>query len=157
MNIRRAQKKDIARIEELLYQVNSVHHNGRPDIFKRGGKKFTKKQLEEIFKNESTPVFVAVDDKDEVTGYVFCILRQHIDDNILTDIKTLFLDDFCVDEKCRAQGIGTELLNYVYGFAEEEGCYNVMLNVWNFNQSAMNFYTRNGMQPLRTYMEKIIK
>ena len=34
MNIRRAQEKDMKGINDLLYQVLMVHHNGRPDLFK---------------------------------------------------------------------------------------------------------------------------
>ena len=42
----------------------------------------------------------------EVCGYVFCIFRSHPADNILTDVKTLYLDDLCVDENARGQGVG---------------------------------------------------
>ncbi len=156
MQIRNAQIKDIPQIEKLLYQVNLIHHNGRPDIFKYGTEKYDENQLKEIFVNKNTPVFVATDDSDEVIGYAFCIIKQHKNDNILTDIKTLYLDDLCVDEKFRRGHIGTELLNYVFGYAKQNGCYNVTLNVWNLNQDALNFYVHSGMQPLKTYMEKII-
>ena len=79
MIIRKAQNKDIKRIGELLYQVNDVHYKGRPDLFVRDGRKYTDDELIEIFRNESTPVFVAVDDEDEVEGYAFCIehLMRH--------------------------------------------------------------------------------
>lgn len=157
MRIRIAQDKDIPSVESLLYQVNLIHHNGRPDIFKYGTAKYDENQLKEIFANKDTPVFVAADDSDKVRGYAFCIIQQHKNDNILTDIKTLYLDDLCVDEKYRREHIGTELLNYVFDYAKQIGCYNVTLNVWNLNQNALNFYSRSGMQPLKTYMEKIIK
>lgn len=157
MQIRKAQNKDIAKIGNLLCQVNLVHHNGRPDIFKCGTEKYTKDQLIEIFNNDKTPVFVATDDNDEVIGYVFCIIQQHENDNILTDIKTLYIDDLCVDEQYRREHIGTKLLDYAFDYAKQIDCYNVTLNVWNLNQNAMNFYKKSGMEPLKTYMEKIIK
>ncbi len=157
MRIRKAEQKDIKRVEELLFQVNLIHHNGRPDIFKYGREKYNENQLKEIFKNENTPVFVATDTKDEVIGYVFCIIQQHKNDNILKDIKTLYIDDLCVDNKCRREHIGTKLLNYVYDYAKQINCYNVTLNVWNLNQDALKFYKHNGMEPLKIYMEKIIK
>ena len=34
MNIRKAENKDIGKIEELLEQVREVHHEARPDLFK---------------------------------------------------------------------------------------------------------------------------
>ena len=60
-------------------------------------------QLKEMIADESRPIFVAVDAKNEVAGYAFCIFQQHINDNILTDIKTLYIDDLCVDEQIRGQ------------------------------------------------------
>jgi len=156
VEIRKARHEDIPRITELLYQVNLIHHNGRPDLFKYGTGKYNENQLKTIFSDGNTPVFVATDEKDEVTGYAFCIIQTHEDDNILTDVKTLYLDDLCVDEKYRGERIGTKLLNYVFDYAKQINCYNVTLNVWNLNQDALNFYMHSGMQPLKTYMEKII-
>ncbi len=156
MQIRKARLGDIPRIENLLYQVNLIHHNGRPDIFKYGTEKYNESQLKEIFADENTPVFVATDDNGEVLGYAFCIIQQHKDDNILTDIKTLYIDDLCVDERHRREHIGTKLLNFVYEYAKQINCYNVTLNVWSLNQDAMNFYTHSGMKPLKVYMEKIL-
>ena len=45
--IRNAVKKDIPKIYDLLLQVDLVHHNGRPDIFKIGAK-YSKEQLENM-------------------------------------------------------------------------------------------------------------
>ena len=100
MEIRRAKEKDMDRINELLRQVCMVHHKGRPDLFQgNNNRKYTDEQLMEIIKDDKRPVFVAVDENDEVMGYAFCMFQQHSNDNILTDIKTLYIDDLCVDEK----------------------------------------------------------
>ena len=96
MEIRRATAADIEGIDKLLYQVNMVHHNGRPDLFKAGGRKYTDEQLLALLADDTRPVFAAVDEAGHVLGYAFCILQQHPDDNILTDIKTLYIDDLCV-------------------------------------------------------------
>ena len=67
-NIRKAEEKDIKKIEDLLEQVNMVHHKGRPDLFKCGGKKYTQNELIDIFNNDKTPVFVYTADNDIVVG-----------------------------------------------------------------------------------------
>lgn len=157
MQIRRAQEKDIYRINELLYQVCMIHHNGRPDIFKKGARKYTDDELKAIFADSSKPVFVATDDDDIVVGYAFCIVTQKKDNNILTDIKTLYIDDLCVDETLRNQKIGSQLFEYVTEYAKKIGCYNVTLNVWCLNQNALKFYEHCNMTPLKIYMEKIIE
>ncbi|MBE6666719.1 MAG: GNAT family N-acetyltransferase [Ruminococcaceae bacterium] len=153
--IRFAQEKDIPRIGELLSEVDLVHHEGRPDIFKIG-RKYDNGQLLEILKDTSRPIFVAVDDTDKVLGYAFCIFQQHNNDNVLTDIKTLYIDDICVGHECRRQGVGKDLYNAVVDYARSNGCYNITLNVWSCNLSAMRFYESLGLSPMKVCMEKIL-
>lgn len=154
--IRRAEERDIPRILELLVQVNMVHHEGRPDLFKGPATKYTGEQLKVILDNEKTPVFVSVNERDETEGYAFCILKQEINDNILTDIKTLYIDDLCVYEHLRGKHIGKDLYEYVLKYAAAAGCYNVTLNVWTCNENARRFYEKCGLVPQKTGMEKIL-
>ncbi len=136
MIIRKAREKDIEQLDKLLFQVNMLHHNGRPDLFKYGERKYTNEQLKEIIKDDSRPVLVAADEQDKILGYAFCIFIQHKNDNILTDIKTLYIDDLCVDEALRGRHIGKIL--------------------WSCNESAMRFYEKCGLKPYKVGMEKIL-
>lgn len=156
MVIRRAQQQDMERINELLMQVCLVHHRGRPDLFRYGQKKYTDAQLAEIIQDDNRPVFVAVDEKNKVLGYAFCIFKQFLNHNIMTDIKTLYIDDLCVDETLRGQHIGKTLYEEVLKFAKTEGCYNVTLNVWSCNESAQKFYESCGLKPQKVGMETIL-
>lgn len=156
MNIRRAQLTDKKGINSLLHQVLTVHHNGRPDLFKGNCTKYTDEELSQIILDDSRPIFVATDENETVLGYTFCIFQQHLNDNILTDIKTLYIDDLCVDETLRGQHIGRQLYDAVITFAKENGCYNVTLNVWSLNEAAMKFYEKCGLKPQKVGMEKIL-
>ncbi|MDE5670709.1 MAG: GNAT family N-acetyltransferase [Eubacterium sp.] len=156
MLIRRAEKIDIPKINDLLRQVCLVHHNGRPDLFKYGAQKYTEEELIEIISDDEKPVFVAVDEENRVLGYVFSIFERHINNNILTDVKTLYIDDLCVDESVRGHHIGKCLYDYTVSFAKENGCYNLTLNVWNCNESAMKFYEKCGLKPQKTHLETIL-
>ena len=153
--IRHALEKDIPKIIDLLMQVCLVHHNGRPDIFKVGTK-YSEEELKALIKDENRPILVNVDENDEVLGYCFCIYQQHIDDSILTDIKTLYIDDLCVDEDIRGKHIGKELYDAATRLARESGCYNLTLNVWSCNTNALRFYEKMGLLPQKTYMEMIL-
>lgn len=157
MEIRRAKEKDIDRINELLRQVCMVHHIGRPDLFQGNhNRKYTDEQLKEMIHDDKRPIFVAADEADEALGYAFCIFQQHPKDNILTDIKTLYIDDLCVDEKIRGRHIGKKLYESVLEFAREQSCYNVTLNVWCCNAAAMKFYEKCGLKPQKIGMETIL-
>ena len=156
MKIRRAQIKDMERIDELLMQVAMVHHRGRPDLFKYGTRKYTDEQLKAIIGDDERPILAAVDEEDRLLGYAFCIFQQHIGDNILTDIKTLYIDDLCVDEKLLGQHIGSALYEAAKQYARAHGCYNLTLNVWSCNEAAMKFYESCGLKPQKVGMETIL-
>lgn len=156
MRIRRAKESDMEGIEKLLLQVCMVHHAGRPDLFKAGAKKYTREQLTEIIHDEERPVFAAVDKNDELLGYAFCIFQKHDDSKAFADIKTLYIDDLCVDESVRGKHIGKALYEEVLAFAKKNGCYNVTLNVWTCNESAIRFYESCGLKPQKIGMEVIL-
>ena len=156
MKLRKADVGDVDGIMALLYQVAAIHHDGRPDLFREGASKYTADELAEILDDSSRPVLVAVDDGNNVRGYAFCVLKETIGDNILTDIRTLYLDDLCIDGNFRGKGIGTMLFESVKNLAREKGCYNVTLNVWSCNGTAMEFYRKCGLVPQKTMLETIL-
>lgn len=157
MTIRKAMERDIPRLDDLLYQVHLLHAEGRPDIFRKGNKKYTDRELKEILADEKTPVFVAVDEYDCVMGYVFCVLQSVTGSASLMDRRTLYIDDLCVDEELRGRHIGRALYQFVLEEAGRLKCDAVTLNVWSLNEGALRFYEACGMQPLKTVMEQRIK
>ena len=156
MKVRRAEKRDIGKILELLVQVDMVHHKGRPDIFKGPATKYSRDQLEAIIVNDNTPVFVCTDENDIPLGHAFCIHKQITGDPVLTDIRTLYIDDICVDEGARGRHIGKALYEHIVCYGREHGFYNITLNVWTCNPSALSFYEAMGLVPQKICMEKIL-
>ncbi len=155
MQIRRAEKRDAEGINALLYEVLAVHQSGRPDIFKANAKKYTDAELLGIIEDNQRPIFVA-EDAGEVVGYAFCICQRHVNHNILTDIKTLYIDDLCVSAATRGRHIGKALYEYVLDFARRNDYYNVTLNVWACNEGAIRFYEKMGLSVQKIGMETIL-
>ena len=149
--IRKAAKEDILRIIELLHQVNMVHHVIRPDLFKPHTTKYNEQELETMLDDDSKPIFVF--DDGMVLGYAFCQITEVRGDQLLEDIKTLYIDDICVDENARGKYIGKALYEYVRDYAKSIGCNNITLNVWEGNEPALRFYRSMGMQVQKTTME----
>ena len=152
--IRKASKKDIKRILELLHQVNMVHHVLRPDLFKPYTTKYNEQELDAMLSDNNKPIFVY--DDEEVLGYAFCQISEVKDHLLLQDIKTLYIDDICVDENARGKHIGKSLYEYVRDYASSIGCNNITLNVWEGNDAALCFYKNMGMQVQKTPMEIIL-
>lgn len=153
--IRKANKEDIRGMIALLYQVDAVHHGIRPDLFKSNTAKYNEQELETILNDSSKPIFV-YEAENRILGHAFCQITEVKDNRLLQDIKTLYIDDICIDETVRGKHIGTALFEYVRDYAKSIGCYNVTLNVWEGNDSALSFYRKMGMQVQKTGMEVII-
>ncbi|MBP3901514.1 MAG: GNAT family N-acetyltransferase [Blautia sp.] len=169
MHVRKASKEDIKGIMHLLVQVNMVHHNGRPDLFKGPTTKYSEQELETILEDGETPVFVCVDkiadlpseipvniNGETVLGHAFCIMQEHAGERMMQDMKTLYIDDICVEETARGRHVGQQLYRFAEDYARSQGCYNVTLNVWECNPGARAFYEAMGMGVQKTGMEKIL-
>ena len=152
--IRKAQKNDISRIIQLLHQVNMVHYEKRPDLFKPHTTKYSEAELLALLGDDNNPIFVF--DDGLVQGYAFCQIKEVKGDILLQDIKTLYIDDICVDEKARGRHIGMALFEFIREYASSIGCRNITLNVWEGNAPALSFYRSMGMQVQKTTMEIII-
>ena len=154
--VRFAAEGDIPAIMRLLEQVNRVHYEGRPDLF-RLATKYTDDELLAIINNEDTPVFVCTDEDGHVLGHGFCVMQRPENTRLLQDILTLYIDDICVDEAARGRHVGRAIYEHILAYARERGCYNVTLNVWSCNPGAMKFYEKLGLVPYKVGMEKVLE
>jgi len=154
--IRRAVEGDAKDILRLLLQVHRVHSAGRPDIFKVGGRKYTPEELGDIIADDERPIFVHENVWGVVDGYVFCVYEYTEESPSVYAMKTMYIDDLCVDESLRGSHIGSALYEHAKCVAKESGCYRVTLHVWELNPGAKAFYERQGLKPLYTAMEDIL-
>lgn len=156
MNIRRANERDIPRLNDLLQQVLEIHANIRPDIFISGTTKYTNDELKQMILDDRSPIYVAADEDGVCIGYAFCQLREQPFSNNMVPFTSMFIDDLCVDASTRGQHVGEQLFEYVKAEALRLGCYEVTLNVWTGNTSAEHFYEKMGMQTKERQMEFIL-
>ena len=156
MQIRFAIPEDVPGILSLLRQVGAVHHNGRPDIFRAGAQKYGASQVLGMLDKPATPIFVAVEG-DKVLGYGFCQVKKYELDPVINDHTELYIDDLCVDENHRKEGIGKAIYEEILRYAKMRRCYNVTLNVWSCNPGAMKFYESLGLKPQKVCMEYLLE
>ena len=155
MVIRFAAPGDVPAILDLLRQVGSVHHRGRPDIFRAGAQKYSASEVIALLNDPKKPIFIATEE-GKVYGYGFCQIETYEKDPVMEDRVELYIDDLCVDESSRGKGVGKAIYDVIRRYAKGRGCHAVTLNVWNFNEGAYQFYVNLGLVPRKTYMEDLL-
>ena len=151
--IRFAKAGDETAIAALLERIYEQHAEGRPDLFGGGKSKYTAEDVLKLFDKHDAPIFVAVNDKDAVIGYAFCVIKEFTSP---AHYKTLYLDDLNVDASARRMGVATALMDACRSYGKEKDCYNLTLNVWAFNEGALRFYEKNGFHQQRFILEDIL-
>lgn len=152
MTIIPANESHIPGMISLLRQVGQVHRDIRPDLFREGVQKYNEADLSKLLTDESCPIFIA-EEEGTVLGYCFCQWRVYSGNPVLTDRKELYIDDLCVEESCRGQGVASRLYRHVTAWAREQGCAFITLNVWCGNAGAQRFYEHMGLTPRSVTME----
>ena len=155
MIVRTATVNDIPQILKLLSQVLEVHAAIRPDLFVSGTVKYSAPELEKIRNDKMTPVFVA-ENEGKVIGHAFVQLTVNSSQNMPIGMKSLYIDDICVDENARRMHAGKALYERCIEYAKEQGCHDVSLNVWRGNDAAESFYRSQGMKVRKTTLETIL-
>ena len=151
--IRRAEPKDAPRISALLKQVLEVHAAVRPDMYRSGTQKYSEADVTDLLNDPDCVMFVETDGNDRAIGYAICFRKTVADDGIIVGRRELYIDDLCVDEAERKQGVGQRLFAHMKTYAAENGFDWITLNVWNDNVNALAFYRKMGLRERKTILE----
>lgn len=150
--VRFARNEDLERVNELRKQVNDVHVEGRPDIFKPGFNEELQNHIYEIWEAEDKDIIVA-EREGIVCGFACVQLVDRPENPFMNARKFYAVDEFGVDEAFRRQGVATELMAFIKADAQKKGFAKLELNMWEFNKDALAFYEEVGFQTYRRYME----
>ena len=80
-----------------------------------------------------------------------------IDRPIFQKRNYALIDDLAVKSNYRQQGIATMLMEEFEKLAKEKGATEIELNVWTFNQNAIDFYEKKGYEAFSQRMRKVLK
>jgi ribosomal protein S18 acetylase RimI-like enzyme len=153
--VRLARENELERVNELRKQVNDIHVAGKPDVFKPGFDEVLQNHIYTIWNDPEQSIAVA--EKDGVIcGFAVLHHINRPESPFMKERDFLDIDEFCVDEAFRRQGIASEMIAFIREFAKEKGFHRIELNMWEFNQDALAFYEAAGFQTFRRYMEMFI-
>ena len=155
MSVRFAREDELERVNELRKQVNDLHVEGKPEVFKPGFGKELRDFVYTIWESPEQEIVVCERD-GLIVG--FAIVHHIIkpENPFMKEWDFLDIDEFCVDEKYRRQGVATELIDFIKEFAKANGHHRIELNMWEFNESALEFYDAVGFKTFRRFMEMFV-
>ncbi len=173
--IRKAEPKDFEAINSLLYKVHKVHSDSRPDYFIAGQKKYNDEELKKLIQDgingdeerkkagfsetATNPIYVYQIEDGTVVAYIICIFETtgaREKNNHIRQKRNLYMDDICVDDRYRRQGIARALFKYVFDVAKDNKCDSITCNVWALNPSMTKIIEKIGFKPLKTTFEQIL-
>lgn len=140
---------------QLLKEIAQLHHELRPDLFIGDSSKFNQESLDQLIRDKRNPVFVYVDENDEILGHLFLEIKCP-NNSVRVPVKSLYIEDLCVKSDAKNKGVGKTLMSFAKDFAKEHDCYNITLNAWFANQNAFDFYRHLGFAPQQVQMEYVI-
>jgi len=152
--IRHATLEDFDGISQVLEEVDALHRDALPYIF-RMPPALPARSLEEVAEmlNDSNHlVLVAVIDS-QIVGVNIAELRSAPDMPIMMPRQYVSIGPIAVSSAFQAQGIGKALMDRVINWATEKQITQVELNVFEFNQKAIAFYEHLGFTTLSRKMQ----
>ena len=124
----------------LAAQAHALHVAWRPDIYEMPEELYPQERFQEAIK--ARQLYVAKLD-GIVAGYVRLVIRDYDFPGVVRR-KVMLVDECCVHEICRGQGIGTAMMTDVRALARAFRCTDLQLGVYPQNDEAVSFYQKCG-------------
>ena len=129
-------------INKLAEQVHRLHIQWRPDIYEPASELWSQSRFDDaVIQRQIFTAKVGA----QIVGYVLVRIRNY---EMTGHVKrtVLLIDEICVDETWRNQGIGTEMMVEIRAIAKAFGCTDMQLGVYPQNNQALSFYQKCGFR-----------
>ncbi|MFH1565817.1 MAG: GNAT family N-acetyltransferase [bacterium] len=154
--VRKMDIYDSDKVCKIFAQGDTYHKENLPHIFNNPPKPARNNEFfNQILNSEKATILVA-ELQDSILGFVFVSIRKVAGDPLLKERSYAVVDNMVVEEKYRNKGLGRILLTEAITWAKIKGITKMELNVWEFNQNAINFYEKLGFETISRKMKKKI-
>jgi ribosomal protein S18 acetylase RimI-like enzyme len=136
MEIRSATSKDSLILSALCRDVQSLHAEHHPHIFKMPlSDDFAVAFFDEILASPEFTAYLA-EENGHPLGYILCRLVERPENAFTYPMRFLLVDQISVRPDAQRRGIGTALLKQAEDHARELGLAKLQLDSWDFNLEA---------------------
>jgi shikimate dehydrogenase len=144
--IRRATVDDAERIAALTVDVQRLHADALPQLFKAPGPRFLVEELREWL-NDANRIFLVAERGAEMVGYLFLEVQQRPESESTYARHRLHIEHIAVKPAYQQQGYGEQLMAAAKAIAQAQGITTISLQVWHFNTKAQDFFASQGFVP----------
>ncbi|MBR1929900.1 MAG: GNAT family N-acetyltransferase [Lachnospiraceae bacterium] len=156
ITVRYALREELEAVNRIRRQVNDVHVNGRPDIFRADAWEHIRDIVYKRFEDEDSGVIAAFWG-EELVGYAQVQYIHRSASPYNRERRLYHIEEFGVDEKHRRMGVATALIQFARQDAREKGFPKLELDMWQFNEGALAFYEAMSFVTFRRYMECFVE
>ena len=147
--VRLPRLQDYERVSQIMDQVQQLHVEWRPDVYKPASPLITMDMFEAILKDGNWYVAEA----DGVVVGVLELMKRHVESPAQVTKDVLFISTMAVDEKYRGKGIGHLFFEKVKQLKQEKGYDTIELQVNAKNRLAYEMYRKYGFTEKSINME----
>jgi len=146
MNIRQALPVDSLLLSSLCMDVQRLHAEHHPDIFKMPQcEDFATAFFEEMLADPVVTIFIG-EDKGDAVGYILCKLIERPENPFTFAARTLLIDQISIRPAARGQSVGAALIQRAELLAKQLNVQRIQLDSWDFNLNAHAFFERLGFE-----------
>lgn len=149
IHIRLANENDYNAVEIIMRQVQQLHIDWRPDLYKMGEVVFP---LEMYMDAIQKGTFVVAEVDGKVVGFLYYEI-VHIENDNQVSRNVMFIDSMGVDESYRGKGVGHQLFDYIKNIKQEMNIDKIELQVNSQNVNAREMYEKYGFKEKAITME----
>ncbi|HEV8189941.1 MAG TPA: GNAT family N-acetyltransferase [Ktedonobacterales bacterium] len=147
---------DYPRARAIIAETFAFHQQAAPTFFQKSDSPPpTLATIEELLQDDAGAWFLA-EREGEVIGFVTIQLRSPAHEPYLVLERRALVQNLGVLPKWRGQGCGHALMEAAEAWAREHGATRLVLNVWEFNAGALNFYETLGYRAFSRNMWKTL-
>lgn len=144
LTIRKATVDDATTLSTLNDDVQQLHADALPDIFKQPSDAVFPAAMVTDLINEPNNLFFIAEVAGEAVGYIWAEIRRRPETDATYARDSIMIHHISVRPAYRHKGLGEQLIATVKEVARAEKIATVLLDTWSFNTDAQAFFARQG-------------